>query len=210
MKKVIRLPDSWEDVTIKQFQELSMCDNPVDKICVLSGEEHDVINYVDTESANRIWDTISWIVKMPTESNHKEMISFKGNDYRFRKLSTLSYGEWIDMHEYLKDDIQNLHKIMALLYYSVEHSRKELEGLFLGLDLQSAYGTLLFFSHIESKSLVSIRAYFQKEILLMEMKQQLNAKLEKQKNESKTDGLGTSSPTTWLKGILQSSKKYLA
>lgn len=209
MKK-IKLPDGWNEVTIKQLQELNLCDNPIDKICVLSGEEYELIEKIDTDSANRIEAAISWITQLPTKDEFKEVVTVNGKEYKAKKLSTLSYGEWVDISYYLKEDIKNLHKVMATLYEGELAKDMRAEEFENHMNVEIAWSALVFFSTIEKNCLVTIRAFFQKEILWMEMKQKLKEKKEKQRNENKINGVGSYLPITYLKGISMKWKKFLA
>jgi len=195
MKK-IKLPDSWNEVTIKQLQELNLCDNPIDKICVLSGEEYELIEKIDTDSANRIEAAISWITQLPTKDEFKEVVTINGKEYKAKKLSTLSYGEWVDISYYLKEEVKNLHKVMATLYEGELSKDKRAEEFENHMNVEIAWSALVFFSTIEKNCLVTIRAFFQKEIMWMQMNRTRKEKSERQKKESRISGVGSYSPTT--------------
>jgi hypothetical protein len=214
MKQTIKLPDSWADVSMKQFQELESVESIVDKIAILSDEDPELIKKMDVASYNKVAEALSWVQNLPEEKEGEETIIIDERKYNAVKLSSLSLGNWVDLEHYLKEPINNLHKIMAILYlpegeetYNSKTAIERSELFLEKMSVNDAYGTLVFFSLIEKRSLEAIRDYFQMKILEMEVKETLKQKQreskEKRKKRKLINGLGFSSVITWLKGILQ-------
>lgn len=210
----IKLPDSWADVTMRQFQELESTESIVDKIAILSDEDPEIIKKMDIESFNRVSKVLNWVHSMPEEKTVEDFLTIDEVKYNMVKLSTLTLGNWIDIEHYIKEPVQNLHKLMAILYrtesepdYNSETAIKRAELFLDKMSVNDAYGTLVFFSLIGKKSLETIKDYFQTQILIMEVNQQLkqkqNERKEKRKKRGLINGLGSFSLTTWLKETLQ-------
>jgi hypothetical protein len=89
---------------------------------------------------------------------------FKGVKYKFIDLNSLSFGEFIDIDEFLSKDESyrrgNMNMLMALLYREVDENGvitkynsgkvKERAQLFFDLELKYLQGALLFFLILET------------------------------------------------------------
>lgn len=194
MIKTITTPDSWNEVNISQFQELAVTDDIFEKIAILTDEDPEELKLMDVASFGRLTAALSWIHIMPDENTRKDVITIDGIEYGFiDKLSSLSLGEWIDIENYLKDPIKNLHKLMAMFYrpllttlndgtritedYDVVQAQNNANTFLSKMNVSDCYGSLVFFSLIANDCLKTIQAFFQVEIL----KNQL-AKLNQKKN----------------------------
>jgi len=208
--KTIHLPDSWAEVTMRQFQELESTDSIVEKIAILADEDSEVIKKMDIESFKRVSNALNWVHTMPEEKAIEDTITIDEVKYNMIKLSDLTLGSWTDIEHYLKEPIQNLHKLMAIFYlpegesqYDSVSARGRAELFLEKMTVNDAYGTLVFFSLIEKKCLTTIRDYFQIQILINQVNEELKQKSkeskEKRKKRKLISGLGSFLRTTWSK-----------
>lgn len=187
MIKTITTPDSWSEVNISQFQELSVTDDIFEKIAILTDEDPEELKLMDVASFGRLTAALSWVHVLPNEDARKDVIVIDGIEYGFiDKLSSLSLGEWIDIENYLKDPIKNLHKLMAMFYrpllttlkdgtritedYDVTQASNNANTFLTKMNVSDCYGSLVFFSLIANDCLKTIQAYFQVEILKNQLK----------------------------------------
>ena len=187
MIKTITTPDSWSEVNISQFQELSVTDDIFEKIAILTDEDPEELKLMDVASFGRLTAALSWVHILPNEDARKDVIVIDGIEYGFiDKLSSLSLGEWIDIENYLKDPIKNLHKLMAMFYrpllttlkdgtritedYDVTQASNNANTFLTKMNVSDCYGSLVFFSLIANDCLKTIQAYFQVEILKNQLK----------------------------------------
>lgn len=167
MNKKINIPESWSEVTLEQFQEISSLSTSglvktIDIISILTNEDPDVIKKYDNETLTAVINKLSWTEQPPLESNYKPVITINGKQYGLvPKLHEVSFGLWMDIEEYLKDPIENAHYIFACLYRPLitafndddriieDYDSKTLESrakLFKeSLKIDEVYGALLFF-----------------------------------------------------------------
>lgn len=224
MDKII-VPDNWDEITIAQFQELSQVDlNDKDSvlniISILIDKDPEEIRLYDEITFNDIASKVEWTSAMPDKANFKQVINIDGQNYGLVKFASLSVGEWIDLDEYLKAPIENIHKIFSIIYreviggtaeqlilapYEVEgaHIRAELFKEKMYID--NCYGALVFFSSIVEESTKTIQVYFH---LLMKMrkiwKKQSRTRMKKWlMKEAIKSGLGMISFTNLQKEISQ-------
>ena len=159
-KLKLNIPDGWQQVTVKMFQELAKLDNAndgiakvVDLISVLADADPEDIRKVDSSELGRLMDLIKWTSQFPNNP-HLNTITVKGIEYEMIKLSELSLGEWIDLDTYVEDSVINMHKIFATLYRTKEEKYdankiEEKANMFAdNLPIGEVYGALLFFSLI--------------------------------------------------------------
>lgn len=99
---------------------------------------------------------------------------FKGVKYKFIDLNSLSFGEFIDIDEFLSKDESyrrgNMNMLMALLYREVDENGvitkynsgkvKERAQLFFDLELKYLQGALLFFLILETTLQGHTPSYF--------------------------------------------------
>jgi len=194
MQKTITTPDSWNEVNISQFQELSVTEDIFEKIAILTDEDPEELKLMDVASFGRLTAALAWVHILPNEDVRKDVIVIDDIEYGFiDKLSSLSLGEWIDIENYLKDPIKNLHKLMAMFYrpllttlkdgtritedYDITQASNNANTFLTKMNVSDCYGSLVFFSLIANDCLKTIQAYFQVEILknqLMKMNQKEN------------------------------------
>ena len=213
----IQIPDSWAEVTISQFQELSLVDlehkdAALNVVSILIDKDPEEIRKYDETTFNEITKAIEWTNEMPQAANFRQVIDIDGQKYGLIKFSSLTVGEWIDLDEYLKAPIENIHKIFAIMYreviggtaenlllapYDVDNAKERADMFQKHMIIDNCYGALVFFSSIVEESTKTIQVYL---MLLSKMrkvwKKQSQTRMKKWLiRESIKAGLGTLSYT---------------
>lgn len=196
----IELPDSWDEVTLGDYQEFAQAQNDIERISILADQDPEDIKKLDAPSVGKILNHLSWVKKLPDQNRYKLFIEIDEVEYRLvHNLNGFSLGEWVDMDEYQKEPEKNLHLILAMLYrpegeYRSEDVRPRAELFQDKAMIGHLYGALLFFSHVVTKSTPNIQRYL---ILSMiqKMKRQRREKKESQKKEPLKNGAGITMPT---------------
>lgn len=163
MKKQIILPDNWSEVTVKQFQSLNSIDeNDTYRtemiIKILSGGDLDVISSMDTNSRRRVVDSLSWTNVFPDEKYYKTEIAINNIVYTICDFNDLSTGQWIDLENYFKEPIDNLHKIISI-FYGCKNS-----DLFLDVNIGDVYQSVVFFSNIAINLITTLPEYLESQM----------------------------------------------
>lgn len=151
IKREITLPDNWSEVSVKQFQDLSTIDNndPYRTemvIKILSGADLDLITSMDVETRNKSVNHLLWTNTFPDDTYYKTEIIIDDIPYNVVELSGLALGKWIDLDNYCKNPIDNIHKILSILYQPV-NGRTNPE-VFLKANIGEVYQAVVFFSNI--------------------------------------------------------------
>lgn len=181
MKKNITVPDSWNDVTIGQFQEIKAQDIEskdymINVISILLDKDPEEIRKYDIASANKISRHLEWIMKLPNENSYKQEIEIDGVVYiMIENLNRFSNGEWFDMEDCREDLFGKLDYLFAMFYrpkgeeYSASKCRERANIFAEKASIGEVYGALVFFSNVGKKSMISIQDYLIRQSLAQVM-----------------------------------------
>ena len=116
---MLKLPQSWSQVTLEQFIEISKIDKTQgayhynsEALSILADEDIETIEELDIDELNALIKQVSWYSHQPPNRYQAEILGLK-----LKAFSKLELYEWIDL-EYLftNDYVENLDKICAILY----------------------------------------------------------------------------------------------
>lgn len=127
MKLELIVPNSWNDVSIKRFQEfnkVSELDIPerqklIKIISALCDVEEKMIEKLRMKDLKEIVSEINKLDRETAEKGSlKKIVDFKGKKYGFiPNMSEMTTGEYIDLESSCTADaMSNLHTIMSILY----------------------------------------------------------------------------------------------
>ena len=131
MKITINIPESLNDITLKQYQkwlkiaEDKKLDNFLQQkmIEIFCNVELKKVLQMKATDVSEICTSIN---KLFT-NDCKLITKFNHNDKEFGfvpKLDDMSFGEYIDLDTYMAD-WQNMHKAMSVLFRPIEYKKKE-------------------------------------------------------------------------------------
>lgn len=178
MQAKITLPDSWNEVTLRQFQEIGSLEDNDHKtnhiISILSDQDEEVINKMTVDSRLQVINHLKWVFGFPSETEYKRLVKIEDVDYYLQDYSELTIGERIDLKEYCKDTTKNLHKIFSILY-KPEVKRADTSDLFLNkMMIGDVYGSLVFFYRIANRSIEIMQDYLMNDLNQTLMNQKKN------------------------------------
>lgn len=175
MSTKIIIPESWNEVTLRKFQEVAQVDienerlKAIEIISIMADCDPDILKNTDIETLNEILNRLDW-TKIPPDGEHKTEITVNGITYYLVNLRSLSNGEWIDLDTYCESHIENIHKIMAILYrpngeeYNSKLSEERASVFLDEVKINDVFGTMLFFSLIGIKYMSHLETYIQEEL----------------------------------------------
>lgn len=189
-KLILTVPDSWEDVTIDQFQEINTLtsegtEKTIDIISIFLNEDPELIKKFDITTYTKLISMLGWSNEMPSDANYKPILKIKDQEYGLiPRLNTLLLGEWMDLEHYINEDpIQNIHFIMSILYrplitafndrdrliepYDAEVMVRQAELFKKHIKIGEVYGALVFFYLIASNSMQIMKDYLHQEQVAM-------------------------------------------
>jgi hypothetical protein len=135
MKVDLIIPDKWEDITIGTYQQyikiqegkFSEKSKTIKSLALLCNTTESIIKKIAYIDLKEIMDIVKGLLdKEPSKEDFKKTFMFDGKKYGFHpNLSKLTTGEYIDLENYCKEPIENLHVIMSILYRPVTFERAD-------------------------------------------------------------------------------------
>lgn len=196
----IELPDSWDEVTLGDYQEFTQAESDIERISILADQDPEDLKKLDLQSVNKILTQLSWVTKLPDQNRYNLFIEIDEVEYRLvHNLNGFSLGEWVDMDEYQKDVDKNLHLVLAMLYrppgeYRSEDVRPRAELFKEKAMIGHVYGALLFFSHVVTKSTHNIQLSLIRS-MIQKMKHLKKEEIDSLRKEPQKNGAGITMPT---------------
>ncbi len=120
--KKYSLPRSWDDVTLKQFQELQRAYNDekkevsiVDLISIMANKPKSEVQQLPTSFAELIMNELGFIMEQPKQQKPVPYIIIDDKKYMVNYLEKMKTGEWVDVNSVIKDDPKNYAAMLAIL-----------------------------------------------------------------------------------------------
>lgn len=188
MKQIkLTVPDNWNDITIKDYQKFMVIMDSkksekqkmldmISLFCKVSKKDLKQFALKDVEKIGSI--LIKMVKNDPSDIKVEKHVSFNGDTYSvIPNMSEMTTGEFVDLETYSSDSINNLHKILSILYrkqtskedrwgrYNVEdyEPTPEKTEAMLQFPMGYALGILNFFFHLEAELIVDSRSYLEKQ-----------------------------------------------
>ena len=120
MESNINLPSGWSDIKLWQYQDLIQYDEStnlsiiskyIGYIDIISDIEYSDIEDMDVMEVNDIIRNLQWLKTSPSNQLKSEI-----NGYKLIDINKISIGEYIDICNFKKDLIKNLHILCSILY----------------------------------------------------------------------------------------------
>ena len=170
----MKIPYRWAELTLGQLQILMTTDDPLRKVCAVTGLSMEELRKVPVADVNKALERIEAI---PEVGRHLTKITFqKATWFNKRKKygfipdwDEFTTGEWIDAQRYVEDFWPNAHKLMAILYrpitwengdkYAIaKYTAKEDASIFKSLPADLFSGTMLFFWTSRNERLTTLQS----------------------------------------------------
>jgi len=178
----MKLPKSWQQISIGQFQQLQKLteptlDNQIKTLSILSGRTTDEIEDLPIVEMERQLTRLAFMSELPTAKN---LTAFHSGNYVYRFAANqhqLTAGQFITVQDLFAGGnwIDNLHKIMAALcvpYRIMLPKRMELKAVDFEstaelfqkkMPISLAYAYTLFFSTCLPELLEAIQVFLEAE-----------------------------------------------
>lgn len=116
------VPVSWEDVTLKQFQEIERFYEDKDKdfdvrevLHIFTNKGIDEINALPLEFLEEIMSKMVFLQEKPTEKKPTNTVEINGEKYTIHTENKLKVGEYVATDTAMKGDKHNYAAILAIL-----------------------------------------------------------------------------------------------
>lgn len=118
----VKVPVSWDDVTLAQYQEIEKFYenkdkkfNVIDVLDIFINKEKDYIMNLPAEFVEIILNKLQFILTPPKEEKPVNKITIDGEEYIINVQNKLKTGEYIAAETILKDDKHNYAALLAIL-----------------------------------------------------------------------------------------------
>ena len=118
----VKVPVSWNDVTLAQYKEIEKFYedkdkkfNVIDVLDIFINKDKDFIMSLPAEFLEIILNKLQFLLTPPTESKPTNKITIDGEEYIINFQNKLRTGEYIAAETILKDDKQNYAALLAIL-----------------------------------------------------------------------------------------------
>ena len=118
----LNIPESWNDVTLKQYQEIEKYYENKDEdfdvlsvIDILIGKDKDYIKSLPMEFLDIILDKLSFLTVSPQTPEPSNKITIDKETYTIHFENQLKVGEYIAADSILKSDKHNYAALLAIL-----------------------------------------------------------------------------------------------
>ena len=119
---VWNVPTSWDEVTLKQYQEIERYYEGKDEhfdvrkvLNILTSHTEDEINMLPLEYLEEIMEKLNFLSSLPKEEEPRNWCEINGERYSVHTEQKLKTGEYIASDTALKGDKHNYTAIMAVL-----------------------------------------------------------------------------------------------
>ena len=152
----LRLPSSYEDLTLRHLQVLETSQDPINRVQVVTGKTFAELRKMPQALIVEADAHLTALCKAEI-NRHQPIIELDGVEYGFiPDWESFTAGEWIDMETYTGDFWKAAHKAMAVLYRPIDrkwgdkytikpYTAKEDASVFLDMPAPLVSGALLFF-----------------------------------------------------------------
>lgn len=121
----ITVPESWEDIRLSTYQQLSAVDRlklsdfdaMVERVSILTVTEGQDLRKLSTSEFEALGQHLLWMAE-PPPSEFDRIITVDGVELGLEpRIHELSVGAWADIEHHISEgSIDNLHHILAVLY----------------------------------------------------------------------------------------------
>lgn len=118
----ITLPTSWDEVTLKQYQEIERYYsdkernfNILDVLGIFINKDKDYIMSLPSEFMDKILDKLSFMLTPIKETTPTPQIEIDGELYKVNTQNKLKVGEYIASETIIKNDPHNYAALLAIL-----------------------------------------------------------------------------------------------
>lgn len=116
------IPDGWDKLTLKQYQEIERLYSDKDKeidirnvLSLLTAHSKDDIDQLPIEFLEMLLQHLNWLYETPVWPEASNKITIDGEEYIINIMEKLKTGEYVAFDTVLKNDQHNYAAMLAIL-----------------------------------------------------------------------------------------------
>ena len=117
-----RVPNGWEDLTLKQFQEIQQYYGDDERkfdarevLHILCGKSIDEVNELPMELTEKLFEHLTWLEEKPPYKEPTNKIVINGEEYSVNIAERLKTGEFVASDTVIRTDSHNYAALLAIL-----------------------------------------------------------------------------------------------
>jgi len=211
------IPTSWDDITLKQFQDIDNYYKGREKepdiremLHILAGKTIDEVNQLPVEFLEIIFDKLSFMNEQPVVGEPTNKIELDGVTYQVNIMNKLKTGEYVAVDSVVKTDAANFAAILAII------CRKEDEIFDSKFENEILEDRIKMFENAPITKVLPIMNFFINCYILSETPSQLYSMVEEEINltrqniqDSVKNGVITKLSSKWQMRKLRKLEKSL-
>lgn len=128
------IPQKWTQVSLGSYQafmditsdDLDEHTNNMNAISSLVGVPMQTLEKCKKNDIDSVVNVLGELLNVKVNTTLNLIIEVDGKKYGFHpNLKDITFGEFVDLDNYLEKPLENLHKIMAVLYREITHEKKD-------------------------------------------------------------------------------------
>lgn len=132
--KDYNIPSKWSQVSVSSYQKFMLnYDDEQDEytktlntICAFTGVPFADLEKCKKSDVDKVNVVLSKLLQDKVSEDLNMIITINDKEYGFHpNLKELTFAEFVDLDNYLKEPIKNLHLIMGVLYREIKNKKKE-------------------------------------------------------------------------------------
>lgn len=185
------VPTSWDEVTLKQFQEIERyyADKESgfdarDVIHILCNKTIDEVNMLPIQFSEKIMEKLLFLQEKPSEEKPSNSIEIDGEKYTINYMEKLKLGEYVAVDSLLKEDRFNYAAFLAILcrksgeVYDSEFEAEKFEDrlkMFEGISIVKVLPIVNFFLSLYMVSQMPTQLYSEVEEVVNHIAQSIDS-----------------------------------
>lgn len=168
------VPTKWEDITLKQYEDISRYYGDKDKkfdmrdvIHILCNKTIDEVNELPVDFLEEIMDILAFLQTPPKEREATNKVVVNGETYQINVQNKLKTGEYIASETVMKEDKYNYSAMLAIL------CRKEGEIYDSKFENEMVEERIKMFEKVPITDLLGVVAFFLNLLVMLETRTQL-------------------------------------
>ena len=168
------VPTKWEDITLKQYEDISRYYGDKDKkfdmrdvIHILCNKTVDEVNELPVDFLDEIMDILAFLQTPPKEREATNKVVVNGETYQINVQNKLKTGEYIASETVMKEDKYNYSAMLAIL------CRKEGEIYDSKFENEMVEKRIKMFEQVPITDLLGVVAFFLNLLVISETHTQL-------------------------------------
>ena len=127
------IPQKWTEVSLGSYQKFTEATTDetdehtanLNALCALIGVPMEVLEKCKKNDIDQVIEVLGKLTEVVPNTTLNLIVEIDGKRYGFHpNLKDITFGEFVDLDNYLENPLKNLHKVMGVLYREITFEKK--------------------------------------------------------------------------------------